>query len=127
MNPEPWKSLPPDLATDVTTAGPFWFSALKFEVITLNSSTMSEFGFTGVSQLQPGSETCAPSAVMSRELFGRPLYEKALFKGLWLPASPLALMPIVSPVKFALLDVPFWIPNPGMILMNSAALLPTET
>jgi len=34
---------------------------------------MSEFGFTGVSQLQPGSETCAPSAVMSSELPGNPL------------------------------------------------------
>ncbi len=34
---------------------------------------MSEFGLTGVSQLQPGSETCAPSAVMSSELLGKPL------------------------------------------------------
>ena len=74
--------------------GPFWFSALKFEVCTLNSATMSEFGFTGVSQLQPGSETCAPSAVISIELPGNPLYEYALFRGLWLPASPLALMPM---------------------------------
>src|SRR5215475_1747915 len=98
MNPEPWKSLPPDLATEVMTAGPFWFSALKFEVITLNSEIISEFGFTGVSQLQPGSETWAPSAVISREFVGRPLYENALFSGLWLPASPLPLMPIVSPV-----------------------------
>ena len=55
------------------TPGPFWFSALKFDMLTLNSEIMLEFGFTGVAQLHPGSETCAPSAVMSSELPGRPL------------------------------------------------------
>src|SRR5215831_10136522 len=97
MKAEPWKSLPPDLATEVMTAGPFWFSALKFDIFTWNSEIMSEFGLTGVSQLQPGSETCAPSAVISREFVGNPLYEKALFSGLWLPASPFPLIPMVSP------------------------------
>jgi hypothetical protein len=32
---------------ELMTMGPFWFSALKFEAINLNSETMSEFGFTG--------------------------------------------------------------------------------
>ena len=73
MKPEPWKSLPPPLATELMTPGPFWFSALKFDMVTLNSEIMFEFGFTGVAQLQPGSETCAPSAVISSELLGRPL------------------------------------------------------
>jgi len=72
--PSPWNWLPPALVTELMTMGPFWFSALKFEDSTLNSDTMSPFGFTGVSQLQPGSETCAPSAVMSSELPGSPLY-----------------------------------------------------
>ena len=39
---------------------------------TLNSWIMSVLGFTGVAQLQPGSDTCAPSAVMSSELPGNP-------------------------------------------------------
>ena len=47
------------------TTGPLEFSALKFEVSTLNSWIMSVLGLTGVAQLQPGSETWAPSAVMS--------------------------------------------------------------
>ena len=72
-NPEPWNWLPPALVTELTTMGPFWFSALKFDVSTLNSESISELGLTGVSQLQPGSETCAPSAVISRELLGSPL------------------------------------------------------
>ena len=46
-----------DFATELITPGPFWFSALKFDIVTLNSEIMSEFGFTGVSQLQPGSES----------------------------------------------------------------------
>src|SRR5437773_5276520 len=57
----------------VMRMGPFWFSALKFDVKTLNSWTKSELGLTGVSQLHPGSETCAPSCVMSNEFTGRPL------------------------------------------------------
>ena len=47
--------------------------ALAQLVSTRNSCTKSELGFTGVSQLQPGSETCAPSATMSSVLLGRPL------------------------------------------------------
>ena len=50
-----------------------------------------------------------------------------MFNGLWLPALPLALMPIVCPLKFAALLVEFLMPNPGMIAMNAAALLPTWT
>src|SRR2546426_4243628 len=68
MNAEPWKSLPPPLATELITPGPFWFSALKFDMLILNSEIIAEFGLTGVAQLQPGSETCAPSAVISSEL-----------------------------------------------------------
>ena len=73
MNADPWKVLPPPLATELITPGPFWFSALKLDIVTLNSEIIFEFGFTGVAQLQPGSETCAPSAVMSSELLGSPL------------------------------------------------------
>ena len=97
-SPDPWNSLPPPFATELITPGPFWFSALKFDIVTLNSEIMFEFGFTGVAQLQPGSETCAPSAVMSSELPGRPLYEYAPFSGLWLPPLPLPLMPMVWPL-----------------------------
>src|SRR6202030_4093534 len=61
------------LRTGVVRMGPFWFSALKLDVRTLNSWTKSELGLTGVSQLHPGSETCAPSAVMSKLFVGRPL------------------------------------------------------
>ena len=61
------------MVTELITAGPFWFSALKFDMVTLNSAIMSPLGLTGVSQLQPGSETCAPSPVMSSVLPGRPL------------------------------------------------------
>ena len=60
-------------ATELITPGPFWFSALKFDMVILNSEIMFEFGLTGVAQLQPGSETCAPSAVMSSVLPGSPL------------------------------------------------------
>src|SRR5215472_17532861 len=112
MNAVPWKSCPPPLATELITPGPFWFSALKFDIVILNSEIIAEFGFTGVAQLQPGSETCAPSAVISSEFEGRPLYEYALFSGLWLPPLPLPLMPMVSPVKLALFEVPLEIPNP---------------
>ena len=34
---------------------------------------------------------------------------------------------MVPPLKLAEFEVPFWMPNPGIILMNSAALLPTWT
>ena len=108
------------------TAGPFWFSAEKFEVRTLNSWIMSVFGLTGVAQLHPGSDTCAPSAVMSREEVGRPFTLYAPFKALWLPLSPFPLMPMFSPEKFDRFSVP--VPataKPGMILINSAALRPT--
>jgi hypothetical protein len=36
---------------------------------------MSGFGFTDVAQLQPGSDACAPSMVMSSALFCVPLAE----------------------------------------------------
>ena len=36
-------------------------------------------------------------------------------------------MPIVCPLKFAALFVLFLMPNPGMIAMSAAALLPTWT
>ena len=52
----PWYCKPPDFVTDVMRIGPFWFSALKFDVRTLNSWRKSEFGLTGVSQLQPGDK-----------------------------------------------------------------------
>ena len=109
------------------TAGPFWFSALKFEVSTLNSEIMSEFGFTGVSQLQPGSETCAPSAVMSSELrrqavVGERVVQRALAAGVAVGVDADGFAAVVGLVRRAVL-----MPKPGMILMNSAALLPTET
>ena len=61
------------LATELITPGPFWLSALKFDIVIFNSEIIAEFGFTGVAQLQPGSETCAPSAVISSVFDGRPL------------------------------------------------------
>ena len=110
------------------TMGPLEFSALKFEVRTLNSWIMSVFGFTGVAQLQPGSETWAPSAVMSMLFTPVPLATNAPFSGLWLPPSPLPLMPMTWPLK----SVPVLRPSPalrwakpGRILMNSAAFAPT--
>ena len=59
--------------TELITPGPFCISALKLDMLTLNSEIIFEFGLTGVAQLQPGSDTWAPSAVMSSEFVGSPL------------------------------------------------------
>ena len=58
------------------TTGPFEFSAEKFELRTLTSWIISALGFTGVAQLQPGSDTCAPSETISVEFSGVPFAEK---------------------------------------------------
>ena len=50
----PWKSRPPALLTTSMVTGPLACSAPKLDCSTLNSPTMSGFGFTDVAQLQPG-------------------------------------------------------------------------
>jgi hypothetical protein len=70
------KVLASDFATEVMTAGPFWFSALKFRRLYLElRRSCPSSGLTGVSQLQPGSETCAPSGRDIQRINGSPLYE----------------------------------------------------
>src|SRR5437660_10896079 len=82
------------------TTGPLAFSALKFEVSTLNSWIISVFGLTGVAQLQPGSETWAPSAVLSTLPVPRPLATYSPFSGLLLSPSPFPFILITYLVKF---------------------------
>ena len=80
-----------------------------------------------MSQLQPGSETCAPSATMSSVLLGQAVVgervvQRALASGIAVAIDADRLAGVVR-----LICAPFWMPNPGMILMYSAALVPTWT
>src|SRR5579862_6556499 len=86
---------------------------------------MVAFGSTGVAQLQPGSETWAPSDVISIALLeGLPLAVYAPM-ALWVPAAPLPLIPTNSPLNdglFVVLLIGFM---PGSVFMYSPALWPT--